>query len=88
MGIFINHVLQMDISIKILYMYFRWAIHKSCTSDGHFHKQFYTCTSDGYIHKSCTSDGHFHKSCTSDGLFINHVLQMGIFINHVLQMVS
>ncbi len=60
-------------------MYFRWTFHKSCTSDGHFHKQFYTCTSDGYIHKSCTSDGHFHNhvlqmdfyKCTSDGHSIN-----------------
>ncbi len=49
MGIFINHVLQMDISINNFY---------TCTSDGYIHK---SCTSDGHFHKSCTSDGHFHK---------------------------
>ncbi len=47
MGIFINHVLQMDISINNFY---------TCTSDGYIHK---SCTSDGHFHKSCTSDGLF-----------------------------
>ncbi len=40
MGIFINHVLQMDISINNFYT--------SCTSDGHIHK---SCTSEGHFHK-------------------------------------
>ncbi len=38
-GLFINHVLQMDISINNFY---------TCTSDGHIHK---SCTSDGHLHK-------------------------------------
>ncbi len=37
-GLFINHVLQMDISINNFY---------TCTSDGYIHK---SCTLDGYFH--------------------------------------